>query len=160
VARLQLRLVVLKRLCWLLEECRFSRYSHGDKARRVKNRLRIWRKIMRLIFGRFLASREKERLQRSYTSPVIVGHLRDSFRYYENGRWVTVSGELMAGHDPQRVIFRNCPLKWNDSGPPLTSGEREKVFRKIGEYLDGKKVSWEFSDAVSETWKSSAAMSE
>jgi len=66
----------------------------------------------------------------------------------------------MAGHDPQRVIFRNCPLKWNDSGPPLTSGEREKVFRKIGEYLDGKKVSWEFSDAVSETWKSSAAMSE
>jgi len=104
------------------------------------------------MFGWFGTRREKKLLQQSYANPIIRIHFRDSFKYYENGRWVTVSGELMASHDPQRVIFRHCPLKWDDSGPPLTPNERERVFQKVGEHLDERKVSWKFSDAVAENW--------
>jgi hypothetical protein len=47
-----------------------------------------------------------------------------------------------------RILYRRCPMKWSDTGELLTEAEREKVFRKVGEYLDKGKIRWEFSDAT------------
>ena len=75
-------------------------------------------------------------------------YLRDSLGYYENGRWVTVSGELMSGSAGfDRLIYRRSPLKWNDTGNLLTPEEAEKVFQKVGEHLDKRNIRWKFSDA-------------
>lgn len=115
--------------------------------------MKIWRKILGLIFDKPLANQENKRLQQSYSSPIVRIHLRDSFRYYEKGRWTTVSGELMAIRDPQRIIYRRCPMKWSDTGESLTEAEREKVFQAVGEHLDKSKVRWEFSDATAPNWK-------
>jgi hypothetical protein len=55
--------------------------------------------------------------------------------------------------DFDRIIYRHCPMKWNDAGEMLTSIERDKVFQKVGEHLDKRKVRWKFSDAGAENWK-------
>lgn len=119
----------------------------------MTTRMKIWRKILATIFERRFATREKKLLQRSYERPVVSVHLRDSFRYYEKGRWTTVSGELMAVRDPERIIYRNCPMKWNDTGEPLTAAEREYVFHAVGEHLNRSKIRWRFSDATAPNWK-------
>jgi len=99
------------------------------------------------LAGGLLSYREKKRIQKSFTSPLVGINGRDSFRYYENGRWVTVWGELMSSRaDVERVIYRQCPLKWNDTGQALTTEEREKVFQKVGEHLDQSGVKWKFDD--------------
>ncbi|HWY30157.1 MAG TPA: hypothetical protein VNX46_05355 [Candidatus Acidoferrum sp.] len=112
----------------------------------------IWR-VTHLFFQPlfWLASHlEKRAVQQSFSTPVVRCHQSDDFRYYENGRWVTVSGELMSGSTGiDRLIYRQSPLKWNDTGTLLTPGEAEKVFQKVGEHLDESKVRWKFSDASS-----------
>lgn len=102
------------------------------------------------MFGWLDARRERKLLQQSYASPIVRIHFRDSFRYYENGRWVAVSGELMSGSTGiDRLIYRQGPLKWNDTDALLTPEEAEKVFQKVGEHLDKSKIRWKFSDASS-----------
>ena len=84
-------------------------------------------------------------MRRSFVFPVVRCYQRDDFRYYENGRWTTVLGELMSGSTGvDRVIYRQCPLKWNDTGETLTAAEREKVFQKVGEHLDQSGIKWKF----------------
>ena len=98
-------------------------------------------------FAELFSFREKRRLRQSFTRSLVAVNDRDSFRYYENGRWVTVEAELMSGRaDVERVIYRTCPLKWNDAGEPLTPGERESVFQKVGEYFDRSGIKWKFDD--------------
>lgn len=100
---------------------------------------------MGAVFNRPLANREKKRLQQSHESPVVGSHSRDSFRYYERGRSVIVSGELMSGGTGiERVIYRDNQMKWDDTGELLTAEERDRALQKVGEYLDGKKIRWEF----------------
>jgi hypothetical protein len=100
---------------------------------------------MGAIFGGSIANREKERLAQSHANPIVAIHSRDSFRYYENGHWVTVSGELMSGSTGvDRVIYRDSQMLWNDAGKQLSQEERKKVLQKIGEHLDKRKVRWEF----------------
>lgn len=96
---------------------------------------------------------EAKRLRKSFTYPVIGGG-RDSFRYYEKGRWTTVVAEMMPGStEIDKVIYRRCPMKWNDTGESLTEAEREKVFQTVGAYFDEKKMRWKFSDATAPNWK-------
>lgn len=93
---------------------------------------------------------EKWAVQQSFSTPVVRCHQRDNFRYCENGRWVTVSGELMSSSSKiERLIYRQSPLKWNDTGVLLTPEEAEKVFQRVGEHLDKSKIRWKFSDARS-----------
>jgi len=101
---------------------------------------------MRLL-AKLLSLLEERRLRQSFSRPVIRCYQRDAFRYYENGRWVTVEGELMSGRaEIERVIYRQCPLKWNDIGKALTTEERDRVLRKVGEHLDESGIKWRFND--------------
>lgn len=119
--------------------------------------LKIWRvatKPLFAFFDRVAAGRQQRNLQRSFAKPVVECCSRDSFKYYEKGRWTTVSGELMSGSTGiDRILYRLCPMKWNDTGEPLTEAERERVFQAVGEHLDKSKVRWEFSDAAAPGWK-------
>ena len=119
--------------------------------------LQIWRAATRPLFGFFekiAARREQRNLQRSFAKPVVECYSRDSFKYYEKGRWTMVSGELMSGSTGiARIIYRRCPMKWNDGGEPLTEAERDRVFQAVGEYLDMGKIRWEVSDASAPNWK-------
>jgi hypothetical protein len=90
--------------------------------------------------GRFL---DKRRRKKSFKRPVICGHGRDALRYYENGHYVVVEAELMCG-DLDRLVFRNCPLKWDDSGELLTEAEAEQVMRLFCAELDRNKIRWAF----------------
>ena len=86
---------------------------------------------------------ERRRLQRSFANPFVRPYGRDSFRYYEKGRSVTVAGELMSGRaDVERVIYGQCPIKWNETGQTLIGEEREKVLQKVGEHLDQSGIKW------------------
>jgi hypothetical protein len=59
-----------------------------------------------------------------------------------------VAGELMSGRaDVDRVIYRQCPLMWNDTCQTLTADEGERVFQKVGEHFDRAKIKWKFIDA-------------
>jgi hypothetical protein len=101
-------------------------------------------------FAKLFSTGEERALRQSFARPVVRCYQRDAFRYYENGRWVTVDGELMSGcADVERVIFRRCPLKWNDTGEALTTEERAKVFQKVGEHLDKSGIKWKFDDGRS-----------
>ena len=123
----------------------------------MTNGLRIWRAAMRPYWeflDRIASGRQQKNLQRSFTKPVVGGWSRNSFRYYEKGRWTTVSGELMTGSTGvDWVLYRRCPMKWNDTEDPLIETEKERAFRAVGEYLDKKKVRWKFSEATAPGWK-------
>ena len=109
---------------------------------------KVWRAVVEPVFHEIFSLVEKRRLRQSFARIIILGYGRDSLRYYENGRWVTVEAELMCGRaDVDRVVYRGCPLKWNDAGELLTPDQREKLFQKVGEYLDEAKIKWKFSDA-------------
>ena len=96
---------------------------------------------------------ENKRLRKSFAHPVIGGG-RDSFRYYEKGRWTTVSAEMMPGStEIDKVIYRRCPMIWSDTGESLTAAERDDVFQAVGDYFDKKKIRWKFSDIVAANWK-------
>jgi hypothetical protein len=119
--------------------------------------LKIWRvatKPLFRFFDKIAAHREQKNLQRSFARPVVECCSRDSFKYYEKGRWTMVSGELMSGGTGvDRILYRRCPMKWNDTAEPLTEAERERVFQAVGEHLDKSKVRWEFNDAAAPGWK-------
>src|SRR5262249_6029266 len=103
------------------------------------------------LAGCLVSCRERKRIRQSFTNSLVGINGRDSFRYYENGRWVTVRGELMSGSaDVDRVIYRQCPLRWNDTGETLTTAERERVFQKVTEHLDQSGIKWKFDDGRSE----------
>ena len=113
--------------------------------------LKIWRVATKPVFGLFrkiAARREQKNLQRSFAKPVVECYLRDSFKYYEQGRWTTVSGELMSGRAAfDRIIYRS-PMRWNDTGGLLTEAESERAFQAVGEHLNKSKIRWEFYDAT------------
>ena len=93
------------------------------------------------ILDALLAYKEKRRLSRSLVSPIIRPYRRDSFRYYENGRSVTIYAEMMFGQF-HRVIDRSCSLKWNDTQTELMVPEREKIFASLLEYFRRRKIRW------------------
>jgi len=110
----------------------------------------VWNVVTRPIFNMFdmlNVVKEKRRLRRSHINPIVRQNRRDSVKYYENGRSVTVGAELTSGRDFDRMIYRQCPLKWDDAGATLTPEEKGRVFQTIGAHFDCKKVGWKFSDA-------------
>ena len=91
---------------------------------------------------------ERRRLRQSFAEPLVRCYQRDAFRFYENGHWVTVEGELMSGSTGvDRIIYRQYPLRWNDTGEALTVEERERVLHKVAEHLDRAGIRWKFDDA-------------
>jgi hypothetical protein len=101
--------------------------------------------LIQSILGRFFANGEEKRRRQSHTHPVVRVHVRDDFRYYEKGRSVIVGGELMSGSTgTDRVIYRDCEMKWEDTGEQLTAEERERALQQVGKHLDSKNVRWEF----------------
>jgi hypothetical protein len=98
--------------------------------------------------AKFSSFMEERRLRLSFAKPHVRCYRRDAFRYYENGRWVTVDGELLSGRNGvDRLIYRRSPLKWNDAGDILTKEDQEKVLKAVGEYLDRSGSTWKSSDA-------------
>jgi hypothetical protein len=56
-----------------------------------------------------------------------------------------VGGELMSGSTGiDRVIYRDCEMKWEDTGEQLTAEERGRALQQVGKHLDSKNVRWEF----------------
>lgn len=97
--------------------------------------------------------KKKEDSQPGSPKAVVRRYGSDSFKYHEKGRYTILEGELTHGNEGvDRIIFRYCPMKWSDTGKRLTTGEREKVFQAIGEYLDKEKIKWKFSDFGIEDW--------
>jgi hypothetical protein len=112
------------------------------------NTVILWHRILGLIFDPLFNRREKNRLQQSFKYPVVAANDRDSFRFYENGRWVTLEAELMCG-ELDRQIYRGRPLRWNDSAEILTPEEEDRIFRKLCEHFDQRKVRWKFYEVSS-----------
>ena len=113
--------------------------------------LKFWRNYVEPAFdavfgplGRFL---DKRRRVKSFQRPVICGHGRDAFRYYENGHYVVVEAALEFG-DLDRLIFPNHPLNWDDTGELLCNAEAERVMRSFCAELDRKKIRWAFGGDV------------
>jgi hypothetical protein len=88
-----------------------------------------------------LALKEKRRLKRRLTHILIWPYRRDSFRYYTNGRFVTVPAELHFG-EVRRIIDRGCKLNWDDRGVPLSPRERDEVFQHIIDYFERRRITW------------------
>lgn len=89
---------------------------------------------------------KKTNLRQGSSRPVVRRYGQDSYKYFEKGHFTIVEGELThGGEGVDRIIFHYCPMKWSDSGKRLTAGERKKVFRVVGEYLDKEKIKWKFS---------------
>jgi hypothetical protein len=110
-------------------------------------------KIWRATVGRFQhamgASIEKRYLRKSFVRPIIKGG-RDSLKYHENGRWTTVEAEMMSrSAEVDKMVYRDCPMRWSDTGENLTETERQKVFEVAAEYFARKNIRWKFYDA---TW--------
>ena len=95
----------------------------------------------------------RHNVQRSLKRSIIIGDGRDAIRYYENGRSVRVEAELMHGPGLGRLVYRNCPLKWDQTQVALTLQEKENVFHEVCKYFDGKGIKWQFSDADAKHWK-------
>jgi len=88
---------------------------------------------------------EKRRLRKSFTKPFVRAYGRDTFRYYEHGRSVNLNAELMTGSTGvDRVIYRQCPLNWNDTSEALTSEESERAYQILVEHFNRKKVRWKY----------------
>ena len=104
---------------------------------------------MSSLFKRLGCYIHKRNLRRSFARTIVTGRGRDAVRYYENGRSVTVEAELMSGRDLDRLIYRQRPLNWDDTGEILTSEERRRVFEMVSEHFNRKNVRWRFSDANS-----------
>jgi hypothetical protein len=115
----------------------------------MTRRLIIWRKLL-FPFEKLRSSREKGRLEKSWNGAFLGWHLRDSLRYYENGRSVTIWAELLARGKYQRMVARDPILKWDGNGKVLTQEEKQKVLRKFYGYFDQHKIRWVFSDEIEE----------
>ena len=91
-------------------------------------------------------SKKKRDLQQSVAKAVIRPYGSDSYKYCEKARHTIVEGELThGGEGVDRIVFYHCPMKWSDSEKQLNGAERKKVLQAVGEYLDRKKIRWEFS---------------
>jgi hypothetical protein len=48
-----------------------------------------------------------------------------------------------------RQIYRSRPLRWNGNAEILTPEEEDRVFRKLCEHFDKRKVRWKFYEVSS-----------
>jgi hypothetical protein len=95
----------------------------------------------------------KKNLLQNSAKAEVQRYGRDSFKYHAKSRSTIVEGELMHGkEDLDRIIFRYCPMKWSDNKEPLTHGKRKRAFKAVGDYLNGRKIRWKFSDFGKENW--------
>jgi hypothetical protein len=85
---------------------------------------------------------ERRRLRRSLSSSFYAGVGRDLYRYYQDGRSVNIYAELML--KPNGVQIYRQVLKWNDNGDVLSAAKQNEVLSGFCDYLDQKKVRWEF----------------
>lgn len=110
-------------------------------------KLKIWRATIGRFFAWIDSTIEQKRIRESFDRPIIKRAGRETLRYYDNGRSTAITCDLALGcRDLDLLIYNKAPLAWLDTGEPLTPEESGKVFRKVGEHLDQKKVRWKFSD--------------
>ena len=109
--------------------------------------MKILSKVIDFLFSKLANAIDRRNRKMSYTRPVIRGRGRDAFSFYENGRSVRVEAELMArSSGVDRIVYRDCLLKWDDDGKPLNPAQRERVLQEVGKFLDRKGVKWKFGD--------------
>ena len=88
---------------------------------------------------------EKRRLAKSFAGPFVRAYGRDTFRYYQDGRSVDLNAELMTGSTGiDRVIYKENPLKWNDTTEALTVEERERAYQELIGHFNRNKVRWKY----------------
>jgi hypothetical protein len=112
--------------------------------------LKLWRQFVEPAFdavfgpmGKFL---DRRRRKKSFRQPVICGHGRDALRYYENGHYVVIEAELTFGYGGSgRLIYRDCPLKWDDNQKRFSEVEAKRVIQVLCEQLDRRGVRWKFA---------------
>ena len=96
---------------------------------------------------------EKKSVRQDAGGPAIRRYGSDSFKYFEESRWTIVEGEVTHSDEGvDRILFRYCPMKWSDDKKRLTAGERERVFKALGDFLDKRRIKWKFSDFGKENW--------
>lgn len=105
--------------------------------------LYICRSPINKFFHYLNARKQEQRLSQSFIKPLIIIQGRDSYRYYENGRFVTIGTEMMQGGILDRRIYRTDALRWNDKEEILTNEEKDKVLRKITDHFSEKGIKWE-----------------
>ena len=93
------------------------------------------------VLDAMLAWKERRHLRQSMSSPFVRPYFRDSFRYYEEGRSVTISAEMLLG-PIQRVVYRSRPLRWSDTKSELSASERKRVFDALDTYFVAHHITW------------------
>src|SRR5437899_12266574 len=93
------------------------------------------------VLDAVLAWKERRRLRQSMSSPLMRPYRRDSFRYYERGRWVTISAEMLVGAI-QRVVYHSAPLHWSNTRSELSASERGRVFNALYDYFVAHHITW------------------
>ena len=88
-----------------------------------------------------LSYREKRRRQRSLLSPLVARNDRDSFKYYDKGRTVTVAAEMLLG-EYDVVLYRQSKLQWDDNGEQLTDMECQTVYNAVCSHFERKGIRW------------------
>ena len=112
--------------------------------------LRIWHATLGRFFEWIDSAIEQRRIRESFSHPIIKRAGRETLMYYESGRSTAITCDLALGcRDLDLLIFKKAPLKWLDTGEPLTPQESERVFQKVAEHLDKMKIRWKFSEASS-----------
>jgi hypothetical protein len=105
------------------------------------NTLQIWRRTVRALVAPLEAFIDQRNRRLSLSRPVVVGSGRDALRYMEKGRSVVVPAEMLSGKFA-RAINRSTPLTWAETGIPLSSDERGRVFEQIESEVGTGRVQW------------------
>ena len=93
------------------------------------------------LLDSLLLWREKRRRRQSLLSPFVGQYDRDSYRYYRNGRSVTIEAELMTG-TVDRMLYRQKNLKWDDNAEQLTSAECAEAYDAVCRHFRSRNLRW------------------
>ena len=96
--------------------------------------------------------RERKLLDRSKAGWFIRPEFRDGYRYFEGGRSAYIDGEMMSGDGLDHVIYR-VKLKWKESGEGIPRDQEDLVYKRLAEYLNGRKIRWKFVEPSDDAYK-------
>ena len=113
--------------------------------------LRIWRSTIGGFLGWVDTAVEQKRLRQSFNHPILYSR-REFLVYYENGRSTVINSDFALGNsDLDLVIYRNTPLKWQDTGALLSPEESDTVYSKLPDLLASKNIRWAYSEKIHRT---------